>query len=150
MSDPKSLGTALRATCEAIKDLVDALHTGRIPSALVASRSANIYYTTSFVKGRAPESPDSKPYSALLLSMMLGNTTTDSRAHPIVKLALLILELREVGAMDDEDLETVFNGTDGFTRTLLEKVLSKTRTVYEEQEAQAEAIDILSTSASSN
>jgi hypothetical protein len=57
---------------------------------------------------------------------------------------LIILELREVGAMDDEDLESIFNGTDGFTRTLLEKVLDKTHTVYVEQKAQQEAVDILS------
>ena len=143
MTDPQTLGTALRNTCTALRELVNDLHTGEIPSALTASRSHSVYYTPSFVQGAAPESDDAKPYSALLISMMLGNQTKDRRAHPIVLLALLILELREVGAMDNQDLEDIFNGVDGFTRTLLEKVLNRTRTVYVEQAAQKEAVSIL-------
>jgi hypothetical protein len=144
MPNPQTLGTALRATCTAVRELVDALHTGEIPSTATSRGSRNVYHTPSFQQGRAPESSDSKQYSALLISLMLGNQTADRRAHPIVHIALIILELREVGAMDDEDLESIFNGTDGFTRTLLEKVLDKTHTVYVEQKAQQEAVDILS------
>jgi hypothetical protein len=143
MSDPISLGSALRATCIAIQELVNAWHTGALPSMATSRSSHNARWTPSYIQGRAPQSPDSKPYSALLISLMLGNATSSRHAHPIVKLALLILELREVGAMDDQDMEDVFAGEDGFTRTLLEKVLDKTRNIHFEQSAALEATSIL-------
>ena len=141
------LGTVLRATCSAIRKLVAELHSGNILSALSADRalrSRSVCWTPSFVPG-APTSEDSKPYNTLLLSKMFGNDR-DNRAHPIVRLALTILELQEVGAMDQKDAEDIFEGTDNLTRALLEKILRRTHAVYTEQIVQQEAIAILAAS----
>ena len=147
MSRAERLGIALRYTVEAIRELIDALHTGRVPSVLTATRAQHVYWSPSFIAGAEPTSPDSKPFSALLLSIMLGNATADRKTNRIVKLALLLLELHELGAVTDKDMNDIFEGADNFTQELLQTILTKTHTAYVEQTAQQEAIGILSASA---
>lgn len=129
-SKPVQLGIALRATVTAIRSIVTALHNGELPSMITSQLSKNVYWTPSFQQGRAPELPESKPYSALLISLLLGNATATYRAHDIVKLALLILELNEMGDLTEQDLEDIFNGSDGFTMRLLQTVLIKTKDAH--------------------
>ena len=144
MTRPEKLGTALRATISAVRSIVTALHTGELHSDLTSKGAKHAYWTPSFQQGRAPESSDSTPYSALLISLMLGNASPSRKAHPTVKLALLILELHEVGALTNKDLEDIYAGNDGFTMELLQTVLLKTRDAHFSIEAQREAVEILS------
>jgi hypothetical protein len=134
MSNPIALGVALRSTVEAIKEIVDALHTGRMPSDLTANPTKQVYWSPSFQSGRAPESPTSVPYNALLLSKMLGNNR-GSHAHPIVVLSLLICELNSLGALTEKDMADIFEGVDSFTQGLLQEVLTRTREAHYEVEA---------------
>jgi hypothetical protein len=134
-SRPEQLGSALRATVAAIQEIVATLHTGVLASDLTALPAKNVYWTPSFQQGRAPESALSVPYSALLLSLLLGNATADRHAHPIVKLSLLICELKELGALTDKDEQDIFDGTDSFTQGLLQEVLLRTREAHYEVEA---------------
>jgi hypothetical protein len=74
----------------------------------------------------------------------LGNATPFHHAHPIVRLALLLLELQELGGITEEEVENIYNGTDQFTRTTLQLVLKDALEIQTTELAENEAVDILS------
>jgi hypothetical protein len=128
------LGNGLRASVEAVRSLVAALHAGQLPSNYVVFSSARAtYWSPSFIQGRMPE-VGAKPFTALSLSLMLGNATRSYRSHDIVRSALLLLELEELGEVDAEDLEFFFSSTN-LTQRMLLKVFTKTRTAHYADEA---------------
>ena len=125
----QTFGTSIRATIVAIRALVSSMHEGRVdgfPAPTCIARSKQ-YWTPSFEQGRRPESEQSACYNALHLSVLLGNASPSRRPHDIIKIALLLLELHELSEINDQDLEDIYEGTDGFTMKTLDKVLRGTR-----------------------
>lgn len=143
----QTLGTSLRATVEAVRRLVAAMHAGEIKGFLPTTlRPERLFWTPSYVQGRQPEYFDSMPYTAASLSMLLGNNR-ERKAHDIVRLALLLLELHELGAVSEQDLQAIYNGSDGFTQHLLHKILVRTKSVLYDDFAIDLAAEILSVNA---
>ena len=132
-SNTFSLGSGLRAAVAALQNLVDAIHKGYL-SGSVAGNPATTRWTPSFVTGKGPTSANSKPYSALHLSEMLGNNR-GSHSHPAVQMALDILELHELGELSREDMDSIYADADGLNSQLLHKVLSLTKEAHFQQEA---------------
>jgi hypothetical protein len=134
----ESLGIALRATVTAVRALVAAMHDGRLQGfpAPTLLRPTAQYWTPSFQQGHSPNAEGSQCYNALHISVLLGNASPSRRPHDIVKLALLLLELQEIGELTEQDLEDIYSGEDGFTMNMLRTVLIKTKDVHYAAEAQ--------------
>jgi hypothetical protein len=130
------LGEALQATITAIRKIVAGLHNGEIPSQLTAKRSQYICWTPSFVQGAEPQTESSVPFNAQLLSMMLGNASPSGRPHQIVVMALRVLELYELGEIDEQDLEKLYRGTDELTQKMLTEILIEVKEAHYAEEAE--------------
>ena len=46
-----------------------------------------------------------------------------------------MLELQELGDLTEKDAEDIFTGSDGFTQSLLQEILTRTKEVHYEQQA---------------
>jgi len=138
----ESRGAALRATCTAVRAIVESIHAGTteahpVPDRLAADRA---YWTPSFRRGVAPSQDDSKVYSAGHLQILL---TIQGRSR-YVELALLLLELEELGEITTEDAEKIFSGEDDYSLERLRSILLNTRNDHYDLAVQEEATEILS------
>ena len=135
------LGISLRATCEAVRALIAAIHEGRLEGYPVPQcvRPDKLRWTPSFIEGKGPALLDSRPYTVSHLSLLLGNATESPsgvRPHDIVRLAVLLLELQELGEITEDDLEKLFTGEIDLSMKSLGNVLRGTREDHYQIEAQ--------------
>lgn len=117
------IGLGLSATVYAVRALVASMHRGEsagIPP-YIKLRSDFVCWTPSFVAGRAPECEGSQPFNSTWLSFLLGNMKKD-RAHDVVKVALGLLDMKERGEINEDDLRVIYAGGIGLRiPNLLEK-----------------------------
>jgi hypothetical protein len=124
--DKGNLGLA--ATLLAVQQVVSAWHTRKTPPPALPLRTpiCHIRFTPSFRADKGPSTENAVPYTARAVSEFLGNTLATARghyakrnAHPVVRLALLMLELKEKGIIDAQQIEHICTNRQGYDLTTL-------------------------------
>jgi len=117
------LGKNIRAAIIAVYATVMQWHTGQLvsPTIPVKTPKSQTRYTPSFCNGKGPEDFRSVPYTAKSISELL-RLQTQQDVHPIVLLALLLLEAKEKELLAAEHINALCNDDFCSVKGLLNEV----------------------------
>ena len=120
------IGLQLAAVVNAVRKAVLMMHFERIPAPAVprSVSSRHIRWTPSFVPGAVNIARDTRPYTAETLNAVLGGTGEPS---DLLTLALLVLEVNELGEITDLELEDLCSGRVEFSVRKLIKAFRDVR-----------------------
>ena len=123
----EDFGRSLNATVLAVLQVIQAIHDRKLPAhpSYHLVKPEYVRWTPSVQPGSKP-SADSKPYTATLLCLYLGNAK-NGKPHRFVELALLLLELHERGEVTNGTLGAIFEGKTQDSARSLRKLLEKNK-----------------------